>query len=143
MSIATYLPRISLFDRALRKPKHRASDEVERLRLKKTWDDLRIKALTVQLDDLHREHAEVIARIDERHGEIVRGLEAQIARLERQLEIGVLAEAVVTETQELDVRALQERFADGPVRALNQTPMARRQPNHVPGWVKDQPKPDA
>lgn len=140
MSIATYLPRIGLFDRAPRKPKHRASDEVERLRLKKTWDDLRIKALTVQLDDLHREHAEVIARIDERHGEVVRGLEAQIARLERQLEIGVLAEAVVTQTQEMEIPAdLRERFAEGPVVALNQTPIARRRPDNVPSWVKDEP----
>ena len=138
MSFTDLLPvRISLFDRVPRKPKHRAIDEVERLKLHKTWADLLIASLKVQLDDLAHEHAETIARIDERHAEVVRGLEAQVARLERRLEVGVLAEAVVTETQELDVRALQERFADGPVVALNQTPMARRSPGHVPGWVKD------
>ncbi|MEY9995812.1 hypothetical protein ABIE67_007844 [Streptomyces sp. V4I8] len=135
--------RLGLFDRPARKPKHRAIDEVERLRLKQSWADLRIKTLVVQLDDLHHEHAEVIARIDERHGEIVRGLEAQITRLERRLEVSVLAEAAAAQTQEIDLRTLQERFAEGPVVALNQTPQARRSPDHVPGWVKDQAEPTA
>lgn len=137
MSITGLLPvRFGFFDRPT--GKRRQDDTVDLLQCKLIGAKLLIKGLRIQLDDQARDHAETIARIEDRHGEIVRGLEAQNARLQRQLEIGVLAEAAATETQELDVRALQERFADGPVVALNQTPMARRQPNHVPGWVKDE-----
>lgn len=144
MSIASLLPvRISLFDRTPRKPKHSAPVEVDRLRHLLNGAHQLIAGLHLRLADLEHQHREVVARIDERHGEIVRGLEAQVARLERRLEISVLAEAVVTETQEIDVRALQERLAEGPVRTLNQSPQARRNPGHVPGWVKDQPEPAA
>jgi hypothetical protein len=69
----------------------------------------------------------------------IRDLKRQLGEAKRRLEVGVLAEAAAAQTQELDVRALQEKFADGPVVALNQTPMARRSPGHVPGWVKDEP----
>lgn len=142
MTLTDFLPvRIGWWDKPT--GKRRQDDAVDLLQCKLTGARMLIKGLRLQLDDLAREHADVIARIDERHSEIVRGLEAQITRLQRQLEVGLLAEHVVTETQELDVRALQERFADGPVVTLNQTPMARRDPGHVPGWVKDQPEPAA
>lgn len=121
MSIADLLPvRISFFDRTPRKPKHRAIDEVERLNLHKVWADLLIKSLRVQLDDLAHEHAETIARIDERHSEIVRGLEGQIADLERRLDVRVLAESVVTRTQELSLDEIRQHC----VMPLSQSPMA-------------------
>lgn len=145
MTIADLMPvRIGLLDRKPRVVrKHRAPDECERLRFLLFGANLCIRGLHLQLDDKDREHAETVARIDERHAEIVRGLEAQVIRLQRRLEVGVLAEAAATETQEIDTQSLQERFAHGPVVALNQTPMARRSPGHVPGWVKDQPDPAA
>ena len=148
MSIASLLPvRIGLFDRTARKPKwpqHRAVDEVERQKAMRSGADLLIRGLRLQLDEQEAKHAEVIARIDARHGEIVRGLEQQIADLERRLNVGVLAEAAAAKTQEIDVRSLRERFASGPVRALHSSPQARAGATHVPGWVKDaQPDPTA
>lgn len=111
MSITSLLPvRIGLFDRATRKPKrprHRAVDEVDRQKAMRTGADLLIKGLYLQLRDQEAAHAAVIARIDERHGEIVRGLEQQIAELERRLNVGVLAESVVTRTQELSLAEIQ------------------------------------
>ena len=128
MSIANLLPiRIGLFDRTTRKPKHRAIDEVERLNLHKVWADLLIKSLRVQLDDLAHEHAEVIARIDERHGEIVRGLEGQIADLERRLDVRVLAESVVTKTQELSLDEIRQHC----VIPLNEAPFATTDPGRI------------
>jgi hypothetical protein len=64
--------------------------------------------------------------------------------LKHKLDVGVNAEHVIAQTQEMEIPAdLRERFAEGPVVALNQTPMARRRPDHVPGWVKDQAEPTA
>lgn len=74
---------------------------------------------------------------------VIRLRNRENGELKRRLQITVFAEAAATETQELDLRSLQERLADGPVRTLNQSPQARRQPGHVPGWVKDQPEPAA
>lgn len=128
MSIASLLPvRIGLMDWAARKPKrtrHRAVDEVARQKAMRTGADLLIMGLRLQLRDQEAEHAAVIARIDERHGEIVRGLEQHIADLERRLNVGVLAEAAAAKTQEIDVRSLRERFETGPVRRLGAAPMA-------------------
>jgi hypothetical protein len=125
VTITAYLPRLGLLERPVRKPRHRASDEVETLRLKKVWADSLIKTLRVQLDDADARHAEVIARIDERHGEIVRGLEDQIADLERRLDIRTFAEAAAARTQENEVpRDLRERFEAGHVLHLGATPMA-------------------
>jgi chromosome segregation ATPase len=83
-----------------------------------------------------RQAAEAIVVDQERQ---IRDLKRQLGEAKRRLEVGVLAEAAAAQTQELDLRTLQERFAEGPVVALNQTPQARRSPDHVPGWVKDQP----
>ena len=141
MSITTYLPRLGLLERAHRKPRHpqhRAVDEIERQKTLRAGADLLIKGLRLQLAEKEAEHAEVVARIDARHAEVVRGLEQQVADLERRLDVGVLAESAAAKTQEIDVRSLQERFADGPVLALHSSPQARRGASHVPGWVKDQ-----
>lgn len=142
MSITSLLPiRLGLWDKPT--GKRRQDDAVDLLQCKLAGARMLIKGLRLQLEEQLAEHAEVVARIDERHAEIVRGLEAQVARLERRLEIGFLAESAVTETQEFDTRALNERLATGRVRTLNQSPQARRSPGHVPGWVKDQPEPAA
>ena len=114
MSIATYLPRIGLLERAARRsrhPQHRAVDAVERQLILRAGADLLIKGLRQQLDEQEARHPEVIARIDERHAETVRGLENQIAELERHLQVRVLAEAAAAKTQELDVRALRDNYA--------------------------------
>lgn len=121
MSIASLLPiRLGFLDRPVRRPKHSAPLEVDRLRNKLAGAELLMAGYRIQLDDLHREHAEVIARIDERHGEIVRGLEAQLADLERRLDVRVLAESVVTRTQEIPVIT--------PVMPLHQSPLAVTDP---------------
>lgn len=136
MTLTDYLPRLGILDRPARKPRHRASDEVETLLLKKVWADSLIKALRVQLDDQDRKHDEVIRRIDERHGETVRGLENQIAELQRRLRIGVLAEAAAAQTQEIPILA-------APVMPLHQAPFASVNPGRLPcTWgVKDEPEP--
>lgn len=117
MSLTHLLPvRLGIFNRPARQPKHSAPAEVERLRIKLAGAELLMAGYRIQLDDLRREHAEVIARIDERYGEIVRGLENHIADLERRLDIRVLAESVVTRTQEIPVISA--------VMPLHQSPMA-------------------
>ena len=118
MTLTTYLPRLGLLDRVTRKPKHRASDEVERLRHRLAGADLLLAGYRVQLDDKDREHAETIARIDERHAETVRGLEQQVRDLQWRLDIACKAETAVAKTQELDVSGL-DNFADS-VRTLAQ-----------------------
>jgi hypothetical protein len=125
MTLADLLPvRFGLFDRAGRHPQHRATDEVDRLKFLLYGANLLIGGLRVQLDDQEREHADTVARIDARHAETVRGLEQQIADLQRRLDVGVKAEHVIAATQEIDVRPLRDRFTDGPVRSLHHSPQA-------------------
>lgn len=126
MSLVSLLPvRFSLFDRPARvarkprHPQHRAIDEVGRQKTLRAGADLLIKGLRLQLDEQAAKHAEVIARIDERHGETVRGLEEQIAELQRRLNIGVLAESVVTRTQELSLEEIRKHCTT-PVMPLHQ-----------------------
>ncbi len=104
MTLADLMPiRIGILDRPARKPRHRASDEVERLQFLLAGARQLIKGLHLQLEDKDREHEQVIQRIDERHAETVRGLERQIAELQRRLDIGVLAQAAADETQEIPI----------------------------------------
>ncbi|MFI6560335.1 hypothetical protein [Streptomyces sp. NPDC050534] len=154
MSITAYLPRLSSAARPTRR--HRASDEVKRLRAKnrklsewKAQADAYFERLradrqavyaSLQFAEHARQAAEQIVVEQERQ---IRDLKRQLGEAKRRLEIGVLAEAAAAETQELDVSSLRERFAEGPVYALHQSPMARRKPDHVPAWVKDQPDPAA
>jgi hypothetical protein len=114
--------RISWRDRPT--GKHRESDGIDLLHCKLAGARLLIKGLRLQLDDKDREHAEAIERIDERHGEVVRGLEQQIAELERRLNVGVLAETAVTQTQPIP--------AITPVVPLHQSPQAKT----APSWAK-------
>lgn len=139
MSVTALLPRLGFLDRPVRKPRtrHRAVDEVDRQKAMRAGADLLIKALRVQIDDLHREHAAAIARIDERHGEIVRSLEAQLAEAVRRLELRSLTETVVTKTQELSLDEIR-RHCTTPVVPLHRSPLA--DPAHVPAWaVRDEP----
>jgi hypothetical protein len=123
VSITDLLPvRIAWRDRPT--GKHRESDGIDLLQCKLAGARLLIKGLQLQLDDKDRAHAETVARIDERHGEVVRGLEQQIAELERRLDVGVKAESVVTRTQEIPVIT--------PVVPLHQSPMAKA----TPSWAK-------
>lgn len=116
----------------------------------------RIAALTAGIDQIAAERSTAEERLDDAQlaldtaGREIEQLEKavnlrdkQIEQLQHRVDVGIKAEHFVTETQEIDVRALQERLAEGAVRTLNQSPQARRDPGHVPGWVKDQPEPAA
>lgn len=150
MSIATRLPiRIGLFDRADRQPKparkHRAVDKVDeleqelaQLRRSVMWANLLIKTQRGQLNDADlkldaaTERADIAANQLAQAEEAIRLRDRTIAELQRRLDVGVKAEHVVAATQELDCRDLRERFADGPVRALNHSPMAAvTDPGHI------------
>ncbi|MET9190727.1 hypothetical protein ABZX63_36495 [Streptomyces tendae] len=135
MSFADLLPvRIGLLDRP-RKQRHRAIDEVDRQRALRVGADLLIRGLRLQLADQEAEHAEIIARIDERHAEIVEGLEQQIADLERRLAVGVLAESAAARTQELSIAEIR-RHCVKPV-PLHQAPFATTDPGRVPPtWAR-------
>jgi len=130
--------RISHFKRDKPTGKRREDDTVDLLQCKLIGAQLLIKGLRLQLDDQDHEHAETVQRIDERHGEVVRGLEDQIAELERRLRVGVLAEAAAAQTQEIPILV-------APV-PLHQAPFATTNPGHVrPSWAirDDEPEPAA
>jgi hypothetical protein len=133
VSISLLPIRISHFKRDRPTGKRREDDTVDLLQCKLTGAQLLIKGLRLQLDDQDHEHAEVIARIDERHGEVVRGLEDQIADLERRLDIRAFAEAAAAQTQPITVIT--------PVLPPHQAPMATANPGRVPpSWaVADMP----
>jgi hypothetical protein len=123
--ITDVLPiRIGLFSRTAREPKHSAPAEVDRLRHKLAGAELLIGGYRLQLDMLEREHAQTIARIDERHAEIVRGLERELAEAHRRIDIAGQANAAADLTQEIDTRSLRKRFETGPVRRLGASPLA-------------------
>jgi hypothetical protein len=107
--------------------------------------ELKVASLTAGIDQIAAERNSAEERLDNAGQEIqqleetVRLRDQRIADLEHRVDVGVKAEHVIAQTQEMEIPAdLRERFADGPVVALNQTPMARRSPDHVPGWVKDE-----
>jgi hypothetical protein len=128
VSFTDLLPiRIGFLDRTPRRPKHSAPAEVDRLRGLLDGAHALIKGLHLQMTDLEKQHAEVVARIDERHGEIVRGLENQIADLERRLDVRVLAESVVTKTQELSLEEIRKHC----VIPLHEAPFATTDPGRI------------
>jgi hypothetical protein len=123
MSLADLLPvRLGLFDRRVPRTRHRAIDEVDRQLALRAGADLLIKGLRVQLDDQAREHEETVARIDARHAETVRGLEQQIADLQHRLDVGVKAEHVIAQTQEIPADEVR-RMCAKPV-PLHHSPQA-------------------
>jgi hypothetical protein len=148
VSITDHLPRLGLLERTHRKPRrtrHRAIDEVERQKALRAGADILIRGLRLQLAEQEDRHAEVIARIDARHAETVRGLERQIAELEHRLDVGVKAEHVVAKTQEIDPEEVARICAQSTaginpppavtqVMPLHQSPLAS--PAHVPTWAK-------
>jgi len=129
VSISLLPIRISHFkrDRLIRKPKHSAVVEVERLRKLLAGAELLADGLRLQLDDQDHKHAETVRRIDERHGEVVEGLERQLAELQRRLDIACKAESAVAITQPIPVIT--------PVLPLHQSPLAKTNPTHVPAWA--------
>lgn len=141
MSITDLLPiRISLRDKPT--GKRREDDGADLLQCKLIGAQLLIKGLRVQLDDKDREHEEAIQRIDARHAETVRGLERELEGLRERLAIACKAETAVTKTQELSVDEIRQHCIK-PV-PLHQSPMARRDPTHVPAWAqRDEPEPAA
>jgi phage host-nuclease inhibitor protein Gam len=115
--------------RPARHPQHRAIDEVERQKALRTGADLLIKTLYVQLDDLEQEHAETIARIDERHAETVAELRREIADLRRRLAIACQATAAADQTQEIPAEVVR-RITAAPV-PLHQAPFATTDPGRL------------
>lgn len=135
MSLTSLLPiRISLRDKPT--GKRREDDGVDLLQCKLAGAQLLIKGLRLQLDDKDREHEETVRRIDDRYTETIRGLEGIIAGLQHRLGIACKANAAADQTQEIDPEEVR-RNCIKPV-PLHQSPMARREPDHVPGWVKDE-----
>ncbi|MFF7184659.1 hypothetical protein ACFZAR_05370 [Streptomyces sp. NPDC008222] len=140
MSIADRLPRIGLLDRTA--PRHRASDEVGRLRHQLAGADIFITGLRAQITDLEQKRDDANERRDiaekalAQAEETIRLRDRQIADLQRKVDVGVKAEHVIAKTQELDLRTLQERFETGPVRRLGASPLAATHPAHVPAWVR-------
>lgn len=121
--------------------KHREDDAVDLLQCKLSGARLLIKGLRLQLDEKDREHEATIQRIDDRHAEVVRGLEAQLAEAGRRLDIACKAETAVTQTQEISVEEIRRHCTPVP---LHQSPQARRDPAHVPAWARhDEPEPAA
>ncbi|MFH8804109.1 hypothetical protein ACH4F6_31725 [Streptomyces sp. NPDC017936] len=55
---------------------------------------------------------------------VIRLREEEIDGLKRTAGIRAQAENVITETQEIDMRGLLDRFRDGPVRSLHHSPQA-------------------
>jgi hypothetical protein len=132
VTLTDYLPRLSRFERTARKPKrtrHRAVDEVTRQKALRTGADLLIKGLRLQLEEQEAAHAAVIARIDERHGEIVRGLEQQLAELKWRLGIACQASAAADQTQEIPAEVVRQLCIQ-PV-PLHQAPFASTDPGQM------------
>ena len=92
----------------------------------------------IELSGAREDHAETVARIEARHAEVIAEMQREIDDLTRRLDVGVLAEAAASKTQEIDAREIQERFADGPVVSLHHSPQAA-DPAHVPSWAKPEP----
>lgn len=140
MSITDYLPRLGLLDRSA--PRHRASDEVGRLRHQLAGAEIYMAGQRVQIADLEAERDNANERRDiaekalAQAEEVIRLRDREIDDLKRRLDIGVKAEHIVAKTQELDLRTLQERFETGPVRRLGASPLAATHPAHVPAWVQ-------
>ncbi|MFI6491271.1 hypothetical protein [Streptomyces sp. NPDC050564] len=135
MTITAYLPRLGLFDRPARKPRHRAVDEVERLnqekerlRLNLGWADALIATQRVQLDDADRKLAgerqrrKIAERQRDQAEAVIRLRDQRIADLEHRLEIWGLAEAAAAQTQEIPIPVIT------PVLPLHQAPMAKTEP---------------
>jgi transposase len=113
--------------------KHRAVDEVDRQLFLRAGADLYIQGLHVQLADQEEQHAVVIARIEARHAETVRGLERELQEARERLAIACKAETAVTRTQELSVEEIRRHCTPVP---LHQSPMAQTaNPAHVPAWA--------
>ncbi|MGW5636682.1 hypothetical protein [Streptomyces sp. NPDC003832] len=126
MTLANLMPiRLGLWGKPT--GKRRQDDVVDLLQCKLIGARLLIKGLRLQLEDQESRHAETVARIDERHAEIVRGLEGRIADLERRLNVGVLAESVVTKTQELSLEEIRRHC----VIPLREAPFAATDPGRI------------
>lgn len=134
MTLANLMPiRFTLRDKPT--GKRRQDDAVDLLQCKLTGARMLIKGLRLQLDDQAREHEATVRRIDERHAEIVRGLEQQVADLERRLAIACQASAAADQTQEIDPETVR-RICAQPV-PLYEAPFATVDPGDVrPSWAR-------
>ncbi|MGW0584465.1 hypothetical protein ACWD25_53210 [Streptomyces sp. NPDC002920] len=134
MSLTGLMPR----RRPKSAPKHRVDDKVERMEILLAGARALIKGMHLQLVDQAAEHEETVRRIDERHAEVVTGLEAELADARHRLGIACQASAAADQTQEIDTETVRRIFAQ-PV-PLHQAPFATTDPGHVrvrPSWARD------
>ncbi|MEU6365708.1 hypothetical protein ABZ876_08125 [Streptomyces sp. NPDC046931] len=117
MSIADYLPRIGLFDRTA--PRHRAIDEVGRLRHQLAGAEIYMAGQRIQIEDAEQERDDAIERRDiaekalAQAEAVIRLRDQTIAQLERRLDIACRANAAADLTQELDTSSLRDNYAAG------------------------------
>jgi len=98
--------------------------QVDELKANRNQLEQQLDEAGIELSGARADHAQTVARIDARHAEIVAEMQQHIDDLTRRLNIGVLAGAAASETQEIDASELQARFADGPVVSLHHSPQA-------------------
>lgn len=136
-----------------RHPRHRAVDRAAAL----DTECRRLKAVITGADEVfdrlrtRAREAEIVtrctlARIDERHAETVEQMQREIDELRRRLDVAVLAEAAVTQTQPWPT--ITQRFEGGsPVRlgvALDDTVrIPVHDPAHIPAWATAETQPAA
>lgn len=105
--------------------------EVDGLKSERDQLEQQLDTAGIELSGEREDHARTVDRIEARHAETVDGMQRQIDDLTRRLTIGVLAEAAASQTQEIDARSLQARFADGPVVGLHNSPLAVTDPGQT------------
>jgi uncharacterized coiled-coil DUF342 family protein len=98
--------------------------EIDELKAERNQLQDQLDEAGIDLSGAREDHAQTVARIDARHTEIVAEMQQHINDLTRRLNVGVLAEAAASKTQEIDARELQARFAEGPVVSLHHSPQA-------------------
>ncbi|BBC30064.1 hypothetical protein SGFS_013580 [Streptomyces graminofaciens] len=99
-----------------------------------------VRQLTAQVAEEQGAHAATLAELETRD-RWIGDLQRQVAEVKRRLEIRVLAENVIGQTQEIPVEEIRRHCAPVP---LHQSPMPRRDPAHVPAWAhRDGPEPAA
>ncbi|MEU0831243.1 hypothetical protein [Streptomyces sp. NPDC005969] len=142
---------MSMLNRARSLGRHRGKTPAQ-LRAELDEADCALIGLATEIDEARKEYSKVEAQLDAAGIELsgaredltaarqtITQLEAvvklrdqEIDRLAERIRIGIGAEHVIAETQEIDVRDIRARFAAGLVVTLAHSPQAAVDPTHVP-----------